>query len=101
MRDLRGIPRQYQKHFLTSTYKLMYVPYFPKGIDLVAQYGTTGLRRPVHRPGDGNGNSRITEDRELQKKFAGVALSMDEFLGPAALGSVWEKRARYRARAQR
>ncbi len=43
----------------------------------------------------------ITEDRELQKKFAGVALSMDEFLGPAALGSVREKRARYRARAQR
>jgi predicted nucleic acid-binding protein len=72
-----------------------------KVIDLVAQYGITAYDGQFIALAMEMGISCITEDGELQKKFRGIALSMDDFLGSPALGSIRERKARYRARAQR
>jgi len=41
----------------------------------------------------------VTEDRELQEKFQGLALSMEQFLG-ATPGIVSEKPSPYRAKGR-
>ena len=72
-----------------------------KVIDLVAQYGITAYDGQFIALAMEMGIPCITEDQELQKKFRGIALSMDDFLGPPTLETVRERKARYRARAQR
>ncbi len=72
-----------------------------KVIDLVAQYGITAYDGQFIALAMEMGIPCITEDQELQEKFRGIALSMDDFLGPPTLGAVRARKARYRARAQR
>ena len=72
-----------------------------KVIDLVAQYGITAYDGQFIALAIEIGIPCITEDQELQQKFRGIALSMDDFLGPPTLGMVRERKARYRAPAQR
>jgi len=40
----------------------------------------------------------VTEDRDLLKKFAGLAVSMDGFLKAPSIKAVHEERAEYRLR---
>jgi hypothetical protein len=40
----------------------------------------------------------VTEDRELQEKFPGVAVSMEEFLEPQHINGVRERKGKYRAK---
>jgi hypothetical protein len=70
-------------------------------IDLVAQYGITAYDGQFIALAMEMGIPCITEDQELQKKFRGIALSMDDFLGHPTVTTVRERKARYRARAQR
>ena len=72
-----------------------------KVIDLVAQYGITAYDGQFIALAMEMGIPCITEDQELREKFHGIALSMDDFLGPPILGTVRERKARYRVRAQR
>ena len=72
-----------------------------KVIDLVAQYGITAYDGQFIALAMEMGIPCITEDQELHEKFRGIALSMDDFLGPPTPGIVRESKARYRARAQR
>jgi len=72
-----------------------------KVIDLVAQYGITAYDGQFIALAIEIGIPCITEDQELQQKFRGIALSMDDFLGPPTLGMVRGRKARYRAPAQR
>ena len=72
-----------------------------KVIDLVTQYGITAYDGQFIALAMEMGIPCITEDQELQEKFRGIALSMDDFLGPPTLGTVRERKARYRVRAQR
>jgi len=72
-----------------------------KVIDLVAQYGITAYDGQFIALAMGMGIPCITEDQELRRKFRGIALSMDDFLGSPTLGSVRERRVGYRARAHR
>ena len=53
-----------------------------KVIDLVAQYGITAYDGQFIALAMEMGIPCITEDQELQEKFRGIALSMDDFLGP-------------------
>ncbi len=69
-----------------------------KVIDLVAQYGITAYDGQFVALAMEMGIPCITEDRELQKKFPGIALSMDDFLGAPTLGVVRERKAKYQAR---
>jgi predicted nucleic acid-binding protein len=72
-----------------------------KVIDLVVQYGITPYDGQFIALAMEMGIPCITEDQELQEKFRGIALSMDDFLGPPTLGVVRKRKAGYRARAQR
>jgi predicted nucleic acid-binding protein len=72
-----------------------------KVIDLVAQYGITAYDGQFIALAMEMGVPCITEDQELRRKFPGISLSMDDFLGSPTLGSVRERKASYRARAQR
>jgi predicted nucleic acid-binding protein len=72
-----------------------------KVIDLVSQYGITAYDGQFIALAMEMGIPFITEDQELQKKFRGIALSMDDFLGPPTIGIVRERKASYRARTQR
>ena len=72
-----------------------------KVIDLVAQYGITAYDGQFIALAMEMGIPCITEDQELQEKFRGIALSMDDFLGSPTLETVRERKARYRARVQR
>ena len=51
-------------------------------IALVAKYGITAYDAQFIAVALEMGISCVTEDRELQEKFAGVAVSMDGFLNP-------------------
>jgi predicted nucleic acid-binding protein len=67
-------------------------------IDLVAQYGITAYDGQFIAVALEMGVPLVTEDRELQEKFPGIATSMDEFLRPGSLYFVQEGKARYRKR---
>ena len=72
-----------------------------KVIDLAAKYGITAYDGQFIALAMEMGIPCITEDKGLQKKFRGIALSMNDFLGPPTLGIVRERKARYRARVKR
>jgi predicted nucleic acid-binding protein len=76
-------------------------PSAAKIIDLIAQHGITAYDGQFIALAMGMGIPCITEDQELRRKFRGIALSMDDFLGSPTLGSVRERRVGYRARAHR
>jgi hypothetical protein len=71
-----------------------------KVIDLVAQYGIRACDGQFIALAMEMGIPCIIEDKELQKKFRGIALSMNDFLGPPTPESVRERKARYRAHDQ-
>jgi predicted nucleic acid-binding protein len=68
----------------------------PKVIDLVAQYGITAYDGQFIAVAMGMSVLFVTQDRELHKKFPGIAISMSEFLKPESTYVVREGRARYR-----
>lgn len=76
-----------------------------KVIDLVAQYGITAYDGQFIAVALEMGIPCLTEDRELQEKFPGIAISMDEFLKPEPTPEptyvVREAKARYRKRKRR
>jgi predicted nucleic acid-binding protein len=57
-------------------------PSVSKVIDLVAQYGITAYDGQFIAVAMEMGIPYVTEDRELQEKFPGIAISMDGFLKP-------------------
>ena len=69
-------------------------------IDLVAQHGITAHDGQFIAVALEMGIPCLTEDRELQEKFPGIAMSMDEFLKPESTPDptyiVREGKARYR-----
>jgi predicted nucleic acid-binding protein len=67
-----------------------------KIIDLVAQYGITAYDGQFVAVALEMGVPFVTEDRELQEKFPGIAISMEEFLKPESTYVVREIKARYR-----
>ena len=77
-------------------------PSASKVIDLVAQYGITAYDGQFIAVALEMGIPCLTEDRELQEKFSGIAISMDEFLKPESTPEptyvVREGKARYRKR---
>ena len=70
-------------------------PSASKVIDLVAQYGITAYDGQFIAVALEMGIPCVTEDRELQKKFPGIAISMNEFLKPESPYVVREPKARY------
>ncbi|MDI6764949.1 MAG: type II toxin-antitoxin system VapC family toxin [Thermodesulfobacteriota bacterium] len=73
-------------------------PSASKVIDLVAQYGITAYDGQFIAVAMEMGIPCVTEDRELQEKFPGIAISMDGFLKPQSTYVVREVRERYRKR---
>ncbi|MGD0917224.1 MAG: type II toxin-antitoxin system VapC family toxin [Thermodesulfobacteriota bacterium] len=73
-------------------------PSASKVIDLVAQYGITAYDGQFIAVALEMGIPCVTEDRELQAKFPGIAISMDGFLKPKSTYVVREVRERYRRR---
>jgi predicted nucleic acid-binding protein len=73
-------------------------PSASKVIDLLAQYGITAYDGQFIAVALEMGIPCVTEDRELQEKFPGIAISMDEFLKPESTYVVREVRERYRKR---
>jgi predicted nucleic acid-binding protein len=73
-------------------------PCASKVIDLVAQCGFTAYGGQFIAVALEMGIPCVTEDQELQKKFPGIAISMDEFLRPESTDVVREVRERYRKR---
>jgi predicted nucleic acid-binding protein len=73
-------------------------PSASKVIDLVAQYGITAYDGQFIAVALEMGIPCVTEDRELQEKFPGIAISMDGFLKPQSTYVVREIRERYRKR---
>jgi predicted nucleic acid-binding protein len=67
-----------------------------KVIELVAQYGITAYDGQFIAVALEMGVPCVTEDQELQEKFAGIAVSMDEFLKPEFGHIVKEVKASYR-----
>ncbi len=67
-------------------------------LDLVAEYGITAYDGQFIAVALEMGIPCVTEDRELQKKFPGVAISMDGFLKPESNYIVQEAKERYRKR---
>ncbi len=67
-----------------------------KVIELVAQYGITAYDGQFIAVALEMGIPCVTEDQELQEKFAGIAVSMDEFLKPEFGHVVREVKASYR-----
>src|SRR4030042_3667926 len=65
-------------------------------IELVAQYGITAYDGQFIAVALEMGVPYVTEDEELQEKFAGIAVSMDEFLKPEFAHVVREVKASYR-----
>ena len=72
-----------------------YEPAVSRIIDLVAQYGITAYDGQFIAVAVEMGTPCVTEDRELQEKFPGIAVSMDEFLKSEPTDVVQEERARY------
>ncbi|MDP3017942.1 MAG: type II toxin-antitoxin system VapC family toxin [Deltaproteobacteria bacterium] len=73
-------------------------PSASKVIDLVAQYRITAYDGQFIAVAMEMGIPCVTEDRELQEKFPGIAISMDGFLKPQSTYVVREVRERYRKR---
>jgi predicted nucleic acid-binding protein len=73
-------------------------PSASKVIDLVAQYGITAYDGQFIAVALEMGILCVTEDRELQEKFPGIAISMDEFLKPESTYVAREVGMRYRKR---
>lgn len=69
-----------------------------KVIDLVAQYGITAYDGQFMALAMEMGVPCVTEDGELQRKFPGIAVSVDDFLKSPAPRIARERRGRYRAR---
>ena len=78
-----------------------YEPPVSKVIDLVAQYGITAYDGQFIAVALEMGIPCLTEDRELQEKFPGIAISMDQFLGPESTYVVREARVRYRTKKKK
>jgi len=72
-----------------------YEPSVSKVIDLVAQYEITAYDGQFIAVALEMGIQCVTEDRELQEKFPGIAISMNEFLKPESTYVVREPKARY------
>ena len=75
-----------------------YEPSASKVIDLVTQYGITAYDGQFIAIALEMGILCVTEDRELQEKFPGIAISMNEFLKPESTHVVREPKARYQKR---
>ena len=73
-------------------------PSASKVIDLVAQYGITAYDGQFIAVALEMGILCVTEDRELQEKFPGIAISMDEFLKPESTYVVREPKVKYHKR---
>ena len=67
-------------------------------IELVTQYGITACDGQFIAVALEMGVPLVTEDRELQEKFPGIAISMHEFLKPEPSFLVREAKTRYRKR---
>jgi predicted nucleic acid-binding protein len=67
-------------------------------IDLVARYGITAYDGQFIAVALEMGIPCVTEDQELQEKFPGIVISMDEFLKPASTYVVREVKAKYSKR---
>jgi len=67
-------------------------------IDLVAKHAITAYDAQFIAVALEMGIPCVTEDRELQEKFPGIAISMDEFLKPESTYVVREPKTRYRKR---
>jgi predicted nucleic acid-binding protein len=67
-----------------------------KVIDLVAQYGISAYDGQFIAVALEMGALCVTEDQELQRKFPGTSVSMDEFLKAGSTYVVREPKARYR-----
>jgi predicted nucleic acid-binding protein len=70
-------------------------------IELVAHYGLTAYDGQFIALAMDMGIRCVTEDQELQGKFPGMAVSMEEFLEPAPAAGVHEEKAPYRTRKGR
>jgi predicted nucleic acid-binding protein len=75
-----------------------YEPSAFKVIDLVTQYGITAYDGQFIAVALEMGIPCVTEDRELQEKFPGIAISMNEFLKPESTYVVREAKVRYHKR---
>jgi len=75
-----------------------YEPSASKVIDLVAQYGITAYDGQFIAIALEMEILCVTEDRELQEKFPGIAISMNEFLKPESTHAVREPKARFHKR---
>jgi predicted nucleic acid-binding protein len=75
-----------------------YEPSVSKVVDLLAQYGITAYDGQFIAAALEMRIQCVTEDRELQEKFPGIAISMNEFLRPESTYVVREPKARYRKR---
>jgi predicted nucleic acid-binding protein len=73
-----------------------YEPSTSKVIDLIAEYGITAYDGQFIAVALEMGIQCVTEDRELQEKFPGIAISIDEFLKPESTYVVREAKPRYR-----
>ncbi len=69
-------------------------------IELVAQYGITAYDGQFIAVALEMGVPCVTEDRELQEKFPGIAISMNEFLKPESPYVVREPKPRYRKKKE-
>ena len=67
-------------------------------IDLVAKHAITAYDAQFIAVALEMGIPCVTEDRELQEKFPGIAISMDKFLKPESTYVVREPKTRYRKR---
>lgn len=75
-----------------------YEPSVSKVVDLVAQYEITAYDGQFIAVALEMEIQCVTEDRELQEKFPGIAVSMKEFLKPESTYVVREPKARYHKR---
>jgi predicted nucleic acid-binding protein len=75
-----------------------YEPSVSKVVDLVAQYKITAYDGQFIAVALEMEIQCVTEDRELQEKFPGIAISMKEFLTPESTYVVREPKARYHKR---
>jgi predicted nucleic acid-binding protein len=75
-----------------------YEPSVSKVVDLVARYEITAYDGQFIAVALEMEIQCVTEDRELQEKFPGIAISMKEFLKPESTYVVREPKARYHKR---
>jgi predicted nucleic acid-binding protein len=73
-----------------------YEPSASRVIDVVAEYGITAYDGQFIAVALELGTQCVTEDRELQEKFPGIAISVDEFLKLESTYVVRESKGRYR-----